>query len=377
MEGRKLIMKVLVTGAQGFIGRNLIASLHYMDDIEVLAYELNSSEEDLEKYTKEADFVFHLAGINRPKDESEFKKGNADLTQKLLDQLVKNNNPAPVLVTSSIQAERDNAYGQSKKLAEDYIFDYGKKNSVQVYVYRLSNVFGKWSRPNYNTVIATFCYNIARGLPIQVNDEKVVLNLMYIDDVVDEFIRAMQGEGNQDGEYYKVPVSYPRSLGEIVGLLESFKSSRENRIIPNLSDDFTNKLYATYLNFLPEDQFSYPLLMHEDNRGSFTEFVKSPYAGQISINVSKPGITKGDHWHHTKNEKFLVVSGTGVVKFRKLDSDKVIEYPVSGEELEVVDIPTGYTHSIVNTGETDLVTVMWVNEMFDPNNPDTYPLEVE
>lgn len=370
-------MKVLVTGAQGFIGRNLIASLHYMDDIEVLAYDLDSSEEELEKYTKEADFVFHLAGINRPKDESEFKKGNADLTQKLLDRLVKNNNPAPVLVTSSIQAERDNAYGQSKKLAEDYIFDYGKKNNVQVYVYRLSNVFGKWSRPNYNTVIATFCHNIARGLPIQVNDENTVIDLMYIDDVVDEFIRAMKGDGNQAGEYYKVPVSYPRTLGEIVDLLEAFKASRQNRIIPNLADEFTNKLYAAYLNFLPEDQFSYPLIMHEDHRGSFTEFVKSPYAGQVSINVSKPGITKGDHWHHTKNEKFLVVSGTGIVKFRKLDSEEIIEYAVSGDKLEVVDIPTGYTHSIVNTGETDLVTVMWVNEMFDPNNPDTYPLEVE
>ncbi len=377
MEGRKLVMKVLVTGARGFIGQNLIARLNYMDNIEILAYGSESSLEDLETYTKEADFVFHLAGVNRSKNEEDFKKGNTDLTQTLLDLLVKNYNTVPVLVTSSIQADRDNAYGISKRRAEDYVFSYGESTEARVYVYRLSNVFGKWSRPNYNTVIATFCHNIARNLPIQVNDPNTVLDLIYIDDLVDEFIGAMQGKGHSDGKYYKVPISYPRTLGEIVELLKSFRDYRNTRILPNLDDDFTSKLYATYLNFLPEDDFSYPLIMHEDPRGSFTEFLKSPYAGQVSINVSKPGITRGDHWHDTKNEKFLVVSGTGIVKFRKLNDDKIIEYPVSGEKLEVVDIPTGYAHSIVNTGETDLVTVMWVNEMYDPDNPDTHPLEVE
>ena len=370
-------MKVLVTGAKGFIGRNLVARLNYMDNIEILEYGSESSLKDLDFYTKEADFIFHLAGVNRTTNEENFKRGNADLTQTLLDLLVKNENTVPVLVTSSIQADRDNAYGLSKKQAEDYVFSYEKNTNTNVFVYRLSNVFGKWSRPNYNTVIATFCHNIARDLPIQVNDPNTVLDLIYIDDLVDEFIRAMHGKGHSDGKYYKVPITYPRTLGEIVKLLENFKDYRDNRVLPNLADDFTDKLYATYLNFLPESDFSYPLIMHEDPRGSFTEFLKSPYAGQVSINVSKPGITRGDHWHNTKNEKFLVVSGKGVVKFRKLNDSEVIEYPVSGDKLEVVDIPTGYAHSIVYTGETDLVTVMWVNEMYDPYNPDTYPLEVE
>ena len=371
-------MKVLVTGAEGFIGRNLVSSLEQRLDIEIMSYTLESDEQDLERYTREADFVFHLAGINRPDDEAEFKQGNADLTEQLLELLMQHNNAAPVLVTSSTQAECDNPYGRSKKLAEEYVFDYGERAQAPVYVYRLSNVFGKWSKPNYNTVVATFCYNIARDLPIQVNDPAVTLDLLYIDDVVEEFIRAMEGQPTREGAYCRVPVSHPVTLGHIVELLESFKASRKTRIIPDLSDDFTNKLYATYLSFLPEDQFAYPLIMHEDVRGSFTEFVKSPYAGQVSINVSKPGITKGDHWHHTKNEKFLVVSGTGVVRFRALDGDEIIEYPVVGDKLEVVDIPIGYTHSIVNTSQTeDLVTVMWVNEMFDPDHPDTYPLEVD
>ncbi|MHB0809370.1 MAG: polysaccharide biosynthesis C-terminal domain-containing protein [Facklamia hominis] len=371
-------MNVLVTGSKGFIGKNLIASLDYLEEVNIMSYDIGDSLETLEKYAKKADFVFHFAGINRPKDPLEFKTGNVDLTATLLEMLTKSNNLVPILVTSSTQATLDNPYGQSKKMAEDYIFDYGNKNNVPVYVYRLSNVFGKWSKPNYNTVVATFCYNIARGLPIQINDTSAMLDLIYIDDVVTEFIRAMQGDGTKIGNYYQVPTSYPVSLGRIAELLQEFKESRYNRLIPDLSDKFTNKLYATYLSFLPEDQFSYPLLMHEDARGSFTEFVKSPFAGQVSINVSKPGITKGDHWHHTKNEKFLVVAGKGVIRFRALDSNKIIEYPVTAEKLEVVDIPTGYTHSIVNTSDTDdLVTVMWVNEMYDPNNPDTYALEVE
>ncbi|RLK63788.1 NAD-dependent epimerase/dehydratase family protein [Atopobacter sp. AH10] len=371
-------MKVLVTGAQGFIGKNLCASLNYEEAIEILPYTEDSSFEDLKTYTAEADFVFHLAGVNRPKEEKEFTEGNRDLTQQVLDLLVEQNNLVPVLITSSSQAKLDNPYGKSKKAAEELVFQYGNDHHVPVYVYRLSNVFGKWSRPNYNTVVATFCHNIARNQAITVNDPKVTLDLIYIDDLVEEFMRALNGKPTKEGDFCKVPVSYPVTLGQIAELLYSFKESRNNRILPNFADEFTNKLYATYLSFLDEQDFSYPLIMHEDQRGSFTEFVKSPYGGQVSVNVSKPGITKGDHWHHTKNEKFLVVSGEGAIRFRKLDSDKIIEYKVSGRKMEVVDIPTGYTHSIVNLSDTeDLVTVMWVNEMYDPNRPDTYPLEVE
>lgn len=369
-------MNILITGANGFVGKNLVATLQQNENYNLFLYTLDSSESDFEEYTKNADFVFHLAGVNRPKDDAEFIEGNADLTEKLLGKLDENNNKIPVLLSSSIQAELDNPYGKSKKLAEELVFKYGKDNNVDTYIFRLPNLFGKWSKPNYNSVIATFCYNVARGIEITVDDPTTELTLAYIDDVVNAFINTMNGQDIKEGGYNIVPVTHTVSLGEIADLIESFKESRSNRVIPNLNDAFTNKLYSTYLNFLPEDNFSYPLVMHEDERGHFTEFVKSPYAGQVSINVSKPGITKGDHWHHTKNEKFLVVSGTGVIRFREPFSEKVIEYKVSGDKLEVVDIPTGYTHSIENVGETDMVTVMWVNEMFDPDNPDTFHLEV-
>jgi len=369
-------MNILVTGANGFIGKNLVATLKQNDEYTLFPYTRNSSEKELNEYTQKADFVFHLAGVNRPENEEEFKKGNTDFTAVLLNKLVEKNNKAPILITSTIQAELDNPYGKSKKSAEELIFNYGRENNVKTFVYRLPNLFGKWSKPNYNTVIATFCHKVARGEKITVNDSGVELTLAYIDDVIEEFMNALNDKGTKSDNYYRVPVTYTKKLGCIADLIKSFKETRKNRFIPNMDDSFTKKLHSTYLNFLPENDFSYPLVTHEDDRGHFTEFVKSSYAGQVSINVSKPGIEKGDHWHHTKNEKFLVVSGEGVIKFRDPFSDNVVEYNVSGEKLEVVDIPTGYTHSIVNIGETDMVTVMWVNEPFDPDNPDTYSLEV-
>lgn len=369
-------MNILITGASGFVGKNLVATLKQIEDYNLFLYTLESTEADFDEYTKKADFVFHLAGVNRPENDEEFIEGNADLTEDLLSKLAEHDNIVPVLLSSSIQAELDNPYGKSKKLAEDLVYKYGEDNNVNTFVFRLPNLFGKWSKPNYNSVIATFCHNVARDIEITVNDPNTELTLAYIDDVVEAFIDTMNKKETKDKQFNIVSVTHIVKLGKIFELIKSFKESRNNRVVPNLNDAFTKKLYSTYLNFLPKDDFSYPLVMHEDDRGHFTEFVKSPYAGQVSINVSKPGITKGDHWHHTKNEKFLVVSGTGVIRFRDPYSEKVIEYNVSGKKLEVVDIPTGYTHSIENIGNTDMVTVMWVNEMFDSNNPDTYHLEV-
>lgn len=369
-------MKILVTGSQGFVGKNLIAELRNRGYEDIFEYTRGTEEALLEEYTKECDFVYNLAGVNRPKEEKEFMEGNFGFTSELLELLKKHNNKAPVLITSSIQAERDNAYGISKKAGENLLFSYSKDTGVKVLVYRLANLFGKWSRPNYNSAVSTFCYNIARDMTIQVNDPEVDLSLSYIDDVAKEFINAMEGNPTKDENFCIVPVVHNVKLGKVAELIKSFRDSRNDLFIPDMKDSFTKKLYSTYLSYLPEDKFSYELKMNVDNRGSFTEFVKSPERGQVSINVSKSGITKGNHWHHTKNEKFLVVSGEGLIKFRKIDSDEIIEYRVSGEKLEVVDIPTGYTHNIINVGDTDLVTVMWANETFDPKNPDTYFLEV-
>lgn len=369
-------MKILVTGAKGFLGRNLIAELKNRGYNNVFEFNRESDISDLEKYAKNCDFVFHLAGVNRPQNEEEFMKGNFGLTSKLLELLKKHNNKAPVLMTSSIQAERDSLYGKSKKAGEELVFNHYKEMGAEVYVYRLSNLFGKWSKPNYNTVVATFCHNISRGLDIQINDPDVELNLCYIDDLIEEFFRALNDNPTMQGDYCIVPITHMVKLGELACIIKGFKESRTNLSIPNMENALTKKLYSTYLSFLPENQFSYDLKMHIDHRGSFTEFIRTAERGQVSVNVSKPGITKGNHWHHTKNEKFLVVSGEGLVRFRRIDSNDIIEYKVSGEKLRVVDIPVGYTHSIVNTGESDLVTVMWVNECFDPEKPDTYMLEV-
>ncbi|MCD7840336.1 MAG: NAD-dependent epimerase/dehydratase family protein, partial [Erysipelotrichaceae bacterium] len=327
--------------------------------------------------TKNCDVIVHLAGINRPKDSKEFYEGNSDFTKTLCNLLNKHNNQCPIIVSSSIQAEKDNDYGKSKKMGEDYLLNFGNKHGNKIYIYRFANLFGKWCRPNYNSVVTTWCYNIAHDLDIKINNPSSVVPLCYIDDVIEEIIYAIMGHPTiRIGDYYQVEPVYDVTLKELSELLYSFKESRTNLSIPDQSDDFTRKLYATYLSYIPEDKFSYPLKMNMDNRGSFTEFIRTKEHGQVSINISKPGITKGQHWHHSKNEKFLIVSGNGVVQFRKIGSDKVIEYKVSGEKLEVIDIPTGYTHNIINTGKTEMVTVMWANEPFDPNKPDTYHEEV-
>lgn len=372
-------MKILVTGAAGFLGKNLIFNLRNNGYEDIFEYTLDSTDEDLKKYTSECDFVFHLAGVNRPKDPKEFAEGNTGLTKKVLEFLKQSGNRAPVLLSSSIQAGLNNDYGRSKRAAEEAVFGYGKEEDIPVYVYRFPNLFGKWSMPNYNTVIATFCHNIARGIPIRIDDREKVISLAYVDDVIDQFLRILKtGIHIPPGEFVTFPLSliYERKLGFIADRIESFKKSRENLMIPDMGDEFEKKLYSTYLSFLPENDFSYPLKSNTDERGSFTEFIKTQERGQVSVNVSHPGITKGQHWHNSKNEKFLVVKGRAAINFRKIGSDEVITYHVSGEKPEVVDIPTGYTHNIVNEGDTDLITVMWANEVFDPDRPDTFREDV-
>jgi len=376
-------MKILVTGANGFVGKNLCAALKNIadgkdktyditPDITVLPYDLGTEPSLLDVYCKDCDFVVHLAGVNRPETEAEFMEGNFGFASTLLDTLKKHGNTCPVLVSSSIQAELDNPYGRSKKAGEDLMFAYGEETGAKVMIYRLPNLFGKWCRPNYNSAVATFCHNIARDLPITVNNREVNMTLVYIDDLVSEIISAIIGTENREGVYCKVPVEHKITLGEIVDLLYSFKESRETKLVPDLSDGFTKKLHATYLSYLPADGFSYPLKMNIDDRGSFTEILRTADRGQFSVNISKPGITKGNHWHNTKNEKFLVVSGKGVIRFRKPDETDVYEYFVSGDKLEVVDIPVGNTHNIENLGDSDMVTFMWCNECFDPDKPDTF-----
>ena len=370
-------MKVLVTGAKGFVGRNLCLTLEQMPDVEVLKYDLGD-EAKLDDYAAECDFVMHLAGVNRPKDPAEFKTGNTVFTEDILEKLAERPNPPPVLLSSSIQAALDNDYGKSKAAAEEAVRAYGEKTGAAVFIYRLANVFGKWCRPNYNSAVATWVYNIARDLPIMVRDPAATVTLVYIDDVVRSFASCLAAKNANDAKIYSIEPSYTKTLGEIVELIKSFHDEPQNLMVPNQADGFTKKLYSTYLAALPEDKFSYPLTMHCDNRGSFTEALHSAERGQVSVNVSKPGIAKGQHWHHTKHEKFLVVSGKGEINFRVADNPngKVISYKVSGEKLEVVRIPPGYTHNIVNVGDTDMVTLMWANEVFDPANPDTFRLEV-
>lgn len=373
--GRKA-MNILVTGAKGFVGKNLISELKNKGFTDIFEFDIDTESTLLGDYAKRCDFVFHLAGVNRPKDEKEFMEGNFGFTSDLLAELKKHGNKAPILITSSIQAALDNPYGRSKKAGEDLLFTYGKETGAPVYVYRMPNVFGKWCKPNYNSAVATFCNNIANDLPIQVNDPNVDMHLVYIDDVVAQFICALNGKANKEGEFCAIPVVHEVKLGHIADLLYSFRESRTKLSVPNFSDEFEKDLYSTYLSYLPTNQFSYPLKMNVDNRGSFTEIIRTLDRGQFSVNISKPGITKGNHWHHTKNEKFLVVSGQGLIQFRRIDSDEVIEYRVSGDKLEVVDIPVGYTHNIINVGETDMVTFMWANEAFNPEKPDTYFMPV-
>lgn len=381
-------MKILVTGANGFVGKNLVSTLRNIKDgkdrtrcidiEDIYTYDLDNTIDDLKEYTSDCDFAFHLAGINRPKDVSEFYQGNASFTESLCSLLEEYDNKCPILISSSIQASRDNDYGKSKKEGEEYLLHHGRKMNSKIYIYRLANLFGKWCKPNYNSVTATWCYNVANGIDIQINDSDAELPLCYIDDVVDEFINVLEGHPTvcKDGIYEVHPVHHVR-LGELANIIKSFKKSRETLDVPDMKEgSLEKKLYSTYLSYLPKDKFSYPLKMNIDQRGSFTEFLKTEEYGQVSVNVSKPGITKGQHWHHSKNEKFLVVSGKGLIQFRDIYSDEIIEYYVSGDKLEVIDIPTGYTHNIINIGETDMVTIMWANERFDPEHPDTYYEEV-
>lgn len=379
-------MNILVTGAKGFIGKNLIATLHNIadgkdksfdmdSDFTVFEYDIDTDPALLDAYCKNADFVFNLAGVNRPKDPKEFMEGNFGFASTLLDTLKKYKNNCPIMISSSIQAALQNPYGESKKAGEELMFAYGKETGAPVYVYRYPNVFGKWCRPNYNSAVATFCYNIANDLPITVNDPSVNMTLVYVDDVVAELLEALKGKANlkEDGYCY-VPVEHKIKLGEIVDLIHSFARQPQSLIIPEIPDNsFAKKLYSTYLSYLPKEKISIPLKMNVDTRGSFTELLKTEKCGQFSVNISKPGIIKGQHWHHTKWEFFIVVSGHGLIQERKIGSDEVLNFEVSGEKIEAIHMLPGYTHNIINLSDTeDLVTVMWANESFDPNHPDTY-----
>lgn len=367
------MMKILVTGANGFIGKNLILHLKNKGYTDILEYDIDCPQKLLEKYAKECEFVFHLAGVNRPKDTKEYKEGNFGFTSVLLDTLKKSGNKAPILFSSSIQAAIDNPYGESKKACEDLIFRYGRENGIKTYIYRLPNVFGKWCRPNYNSVVATFCYNIARSLNITINDRETILELVYIDDVAEEFINTLTNNENRgvDG-LFKVQKTYTVKLGELADKLYAFKENRKTLLMPSVETDFDRALYSTFISYLPANEFSYPLDMKRDERGWLTEFIKSKSLGQIFISKTKPGITRGNHWHHSKVEKFLVIQGEAMISLRKIGSDEKIEYPVSGSELRVVDIPAGYTHSITNIGDDELITLFWANEIFSGDKPDTY-----
>lgn len=399
-------MNILVTGAKGFVGKNLCATLQNIRDGkdksfgeitigEIYEYDVDTNPALLDEYCRKANFVFNLAGINRPKEQNEFMEGNFGFASTLLDNLRKHNNTCPVMLSSSQQASLtgrfgNSEYGRSKKAGEDLFFDYSKETGAKVYVYRFPNLFGKWCRPNYNSAVATFCNNIANGLPIQVNDPSVELELLYIDDLVDEMISALKGEAHrcefegldtlpkEDGKYCFVPVTHNATLGRIVELLNQFNSQPQSLIIPEIpANSFEKKLYSTYLSYLPKEKASFPLKMNTDPRGSFTELLKTANCGQFSVNISKPGITKGQHWHHSKWEFFIVVSGKALIQERKIGTEEVLNFEVSGEKIEAVHMLPGYTHNIINLSQTeDLITLMWANEPFDPQKPDTFFLPV-
>ena len=382
-------MNILVTGAKGFVGKNLCQALKNIaegkdrtrgidTDLTVFPYDIDTDPSLLDDYCASCDFVFHLAGVNRPKEQAEFMEGNFGFTSTLLSALQKHGNTCPVMISSSIQAALDNPYGLSKRAGEELLFSYAEKTGAKVLVYRFPNLFGKWCRPNYNSAVATFCHNIANDLPIQVNDRSVKMTLVYIDDVIDELIAALKGEEHRDGNYCRVPVEHKITLGEIVDLLYRFREQPQTLLMPEIPQgSFEKKLYSTYLSYLPKEKVVVPLEMKADARGSFTELLKTANNGQFSVNISKPGITKGQHWHNTKWEFFIVVSGEGRIEQRKIGSDEVLRFDVSGEKIEAVHMLPGYTHNIINRSETEpLVTLMWANELFDPNRPDTFFEEV-
>lgn len=399
-------MKILITGAKGFVGKNLTEALKNIRDgkdrtrpglkiDELYLYDVDSSEVELDTACREADFVFNLAGVNRPQNSEEFMQGNFGFASKLIETLKKHGNKCPVMISSSIQAtcigRYDSDYGRSKKAGEELIFAYGKETAAKVLVYRFPNLFGKWCRPNYNSAVATFCNNIANDLPITVSDRSVQLELLYIDDLVTEMLDALEGKEHrcefdgintvicEGGRYCAAPVTHKVTLGEIVDLLDCFKAQPSTLVMPEIADgSFAKKLYSTYISYLPKEKAAFPLKMNVDARGSFTELLKTEKCGQFSVNISLPGITKGQHWHNTKWEFFIVVSGKGLIQQRKIGSDEVLNFEVSGDKIEAVHMLPGYTHNIINLSETEnLVTVMWANEQFDPSHPDTFFEAVE
>lgn len=395
-------MKILVTGAKGFVGRNLCANLRNIKEgfdrtrpslkiDRIFEYDLDSTPAELDEWCQEADFVFNLAGVNRPKDPKEFMQGNFGFASTLLDTLKKHGNNCPIMLSSSQQASLsgrfgDSEYGRSKKAGEELFFDYSKETGAKVLVYRFPNLFGKWCRPNYNSAVATFCNNIANELPIKVNDPKVELELLYIDDLVAEMTDALEGKEHhcefdglevlpsESGRYCYAPVTHKATLGDIVDLLQTFHDQPQTLVMPEIPNgSFAKKLYSTYLSYLPKDKVAFPLKMNTDDRGSFTELLKTQNCGQFSVNISKPGITKGEHWHNTKWEFFIVVSGHALIQERKIGTNEVMEFEVSGDKIEAVHMLPGYTHNIINLSETEnLITVMWANEQFDPSHPDTF-----
>ncbi len=368
-----MALKILVTGSEGFIGRNLCLALNRLEETTVHGIDVGDDPADLEGLVKEVDWVFHLAGINRPQDPSEFREGNVDLTSHLLDLLKAEGRRVPVVFTSSIQAENDNPYGVSKKEAEDVLIRHGRDTDSPVFIYRLPNVFGKWSRPNYNTVVATFCHNIARGLPVQLSDRSNVIHFCYIDSVVRTFISLLDMKDfDVSNRFHELDESFEITLGDLHDMIASFRDARAGAAVPDLSDDLTRYMYSTYLSFLETDDFSVPAGMRTDERGWLFELVRSPGFGQIFVSQTRPGITRGDHYHDTKVEKFCVVKGRGVIRFRRLGEEEILAYEVSDDKIEIVDIPPGYTHNIENRGEGDMITLFWANEIFRPEAPDTY-----
>lgn len=382
-------MNILITGAGGFVGKNLVCALENIRDgkdcthpeheiANIFCCTRQTTEAQLKEYCADADFVFHLAGVNRPENPVEFMEGNRDFTGALLGLLELAENRCPVMLSSSTQAALDNPYGESKRASEQLMREYGARTGARTLIYRFPNVFGKWCRPNYNSAVSTFCHNRANDLPIQVNDRNTLLTLVYIDDVVQELLGALEGKEHREGDFCCVPVTHSATLGEIVDLIETFRAQRETLVMPEIpKGSFAKKLYSTYLSYLPKEKVAFPLKMNVDQRGSFTELLKTLNCGQFSVNISKPGITKGQHWHHTKWEFFIVVSGHGLIQERKIGTDEIIEFEVSGENIQAVHMLPGYTHNIINLSETEnLVTLMWANELFDPKHPDTFFQEV-